>query len=30
MASEWERDPVWFHGDVAAGNLLVRDGRLAR
>ena len=25
----WERDPVWFHGDVAAGNLLVRDGRLA-
>jgi aminoglycoside phosphotransferase (APT) family kinase protein len=21
--------PVWFHGDVAAGNLLVRDGRLA-
>ena len=24
----WERDPVWFHGDVAAGNLLVRDGRL--
>ena len=28
LASEWERDPVWFHGDVAAGNLLVRDGRL--
>jgi aminoglycoside phosphotransferase (APT) family kinase protein len=25
MASEWERDPVWFHGDVAVGNLLVRD-----
>ncbi|MEV4495983.1 aminoglycoside phosphotransferase family protein [Micromonospora arborensis] len=21
--------PVWFHGDVAYGNLLVRDGRLA-
>jgi aminoglycoside phosphotransferase (APT) family kinase protein len=21
--------PVWFHGDVAAGNLLVRDGALA-
>jgi aminoglycoside phosphotransferase (APT) family kinase protein len=20
---------VWFHGDVAAGNLLIRDGRLA-
>ncbi|MBN9240856.1 MAG: hypothetical protein BGO97_14180 [Micrococcales bacterium 70-64] len=21
--------PVWFHGDVAAGNLVLRDGRLA-
>jgi aminoglycoside phosphotransferase (APT) family kinase protein len=29
MAREWERDPVWFHGDVAGGNLLVRDGRLS-
>ena len=29
MATSWERDPVWFHGDVATGNLLVRDGRLA-
>jgi aminoglycoside phosphotransferase (APT) family kinase protein len=28
-ATSWQRDPVWFHGDVAAGNLLVRDGRLA-
>src|SRR4051794_33729088 len=27
-ASRWEREPVWFHGDVAAGNLLVRDRRL--
>jgi aminoglycoside phosphotransferase (APT) family kinase protein len=25
MASAWERAPVWFHGDVATGNLLVRD-----
>ena len=25
----WEGDPVWFHGDIATGNLLVRDGRLA-
>jgi aminoglycoside phosphotransferase (APT) family kinase protein len=25
----WRGVPVWFHGDVAAGNLLVRDGRLA-
>ena len=29
MTSSWEREPVWFHGDVATGNLLVRDGRLA-
>jgi aminoglycoside phosphotransferase (APT) family kinase protein len=29
MATRWDRDPVWFHGDVATGNLLVRDGRLA-
>jgi aminoglycoside phosphotransferase (APT) family kinase protein len=29
MTTSWDRDPVWFHGDVATGNLLVRDGRLA-
>ena len=29
MASRWTADPVWLHGDVAAGNLLVRDGRLS-
>jgi aminoglycoside phosphotransferase (APT) family kinase protein len=29
MATSWERDPVWFHGDVATGNLLIRDRRLA-
>jgi aminoglycoside phosphotransferase (APT) family kinase protein len=29
LASRWERPPVWVHGDVAVGNLLVRDGRLA-
>lgn len=28
-AATWQGEPVWFHGDVAAGNLLVRDGRLA-
>jgi len=27
--SVWESAPVWFHGDVAVGNLLVRDGRLS-
>jgi aminoglycoside phosphotransferase (APT) family kinase protein len=29
MSTSWYRDPVWLHGDVAVGNLLVRDGRLA-
>jgi aminoglycoside phosphotransferase (APT) family kinase protein len=29
LAAEWTGRPVWFHGDVAAGNLIVRDGRLA-
>jgi aminoglycoside phosphotransferase (APT) family kinase protein len=29
MAAEWHGDPVWFHGDVAVGNLLVRDGKLS-
>jgi aminoglycoside phosphotransferase (APT) family kinase protein len=29
MGAAWTGDPVWFHGDVATGNLLVRDGRLA-
>lgn len=29
LAIPWTADPVWLHGDVAVGNLLVRDGRLA-
>ena len=28
-AARWDGPPVWFHGDVAVGNLLVREGRLA-
>lgn len=28
LGSTFEGPPVWFHGDVASGNLLVRDGRL--
>jgi aminoglycoside phosphotransferase (APT) family kinase protein len=28
LAATWRGPPVWVHGDVAAGNLLVRDGRL--
>ncbi len=29
LASPWTGMPVWVHGDVAVGNLLVRDGRLS-
>ncbi|GAA3781866.1 aminoglycoside phosphotransferase family protein [Micromonospora maritima] len=29
LTSAWPDAPVWFHGDVAAGNLLVAGGRLA-
>lgn len=25
----WDRRPIWFHGDVAHGNLLVQDGKLS-
>ena len=28
-ASEWNKQPVWFHGDLAPGNILIRDGRLS-
>ena len=28
LASAWNREPVWVHGDVAPGNLLVQDGKL--
>ncbi len=29
LATTWPGPPVWVHGDVAVGNLLVRDGRLS-
>ncbi|MCB0251592.1 MAG: phosphotransferase, partial [Anaerolineae bacterium] len=28
-APEWERAPVWFHGDLLPGNLLFDQGRLS-
>jgi len=27
-APPWDRPPVWVHGDLSDGNLVVRDGRL--
>lgn len=29
VSAGWSGEPVWFHGDVSVGNLLVRDGALA-
>ncbi|GIN72834.1 acetyltransferase [Bacillus sp. J14TS2] len=29
LASKWEKEGVWVHGDVAAGNLLVQNGHLS-
>jgi aminoglycoside phosphotransferase (APT) family kinase protein len=29
LAARWDGPPVWFHGDVADGNLIVREGRLS-
>jgi Predicted aminoglycoside phosphotransferase len=28
-ATKWTREPVWIHGDIAPGNLLVTDGKLS-
>ncbi len=29
LAARWRGPAVWLHGDIAPGNLLLRDGRLA-
>ena len=29
LESQWELEPVWIHGDIAPGNLLVKEGRLS-
>ncbi|MCA9800460.1 MAG: aminoglycoside phosphotransferase family protein [Cyanobacteria bacterium HKST-UBA02] len=29
LASRWERPPVWVHGDISPGNLLVEGGKLS-
>ncbi len=28
LGTTWQKPPVWFHGDVAEGNLLVQNGKL--
>ena len=28
LATNWQGSPVWVHGDISAGNLLVQDGHL--
>jgi aminoglycoside phosphotransferase (APT) family kinase protein len=29
LAATWQGPPVWFHGDIAVGNLLLERGRLS-
>jgi len=29
ISTEWDRAPVWFHGDIAPGNLLIESGSLS-
>lgn len=29
LKASWHGSPVWFHGDVSAGNLLVKQGQLS-
>lgn len=29
LASTWQKPSVWVHGDISAGNLLVKNGRLS-
>jgi aminoglycoside phosphotransferase (APT) family kinase protein len=29
LSTTWKRSPVWIHGDVSAGNLLIQAGRLS-
>ncbi|PIS01369.1 MAG: aminoglycoside phosphotransferase [Chlamydiae bacterium CG10_big_fil_rev_8_21_14_0_10_35_9] len=29
LASSWEYPPVWVHGDISAGNLLMQEGKLS-
>jgi aminoglycoside phosphotransferase (APT) family kinase protein len=28
LSTQWAKKPIWIHGDMSAGNLLVREGQL--
>ena len=28
LTSQWRQDPVWVHGDLSTGNMLMKNGRL--
>lgn len=29
ISSNWQQDPVWIHGDLASGNIILQDGKLS-
>ena len=29
LASKWNKPPVWIHGDISSGNILVKDGTIS-
>jgi len=29
ISSKWDKDPVWVHGDIASGNILLQDNKLS-
>ncbi|MFX3649813.1 MAG: aminoglycoside phosphotransferase family protein [Paenibacillus sp.] len=29
LTSKWDREPVWVHGDIAPGNILIKNGKLS-
>ena len=29
ISSKWNKDPVWVHGDVASGNILLKDNKIS-
>jgi aminoglycoside phosphotransferase (APT) family kinase protein len=29
ISSKWNKDPVWVHGDIASGNILLKDNKIS-